>query len=700
MLVAATVVLQAVDEKLYAIGGASVPRPLEDLYGRVDSGIIRLTATHQVPSAGAEGEGGDTTGGGPRSDFKDTLLFRELRTDANGRVTTTVRMSDDLTSWHVTASAVTKDLEAGVGELLVPVGLPFFVELTVTDTYLVSDRPAIRVRGFGDALQAGDPVEFSLTSPSLGLAPTEVKGTAFAPVSIELPPLSLGIQSITVSATATTRKDSAGKPLTDGLTRTFEVVASRLTAAQTAYGVVAEGLPLVPDGAERSTWTFTDAGRGRLVPVLTGLAEPAGIRLDRSIAQSIARETLVAAFGRDPATLPPADFNPSRYPIGTVGDNNGVTVEAGVGLLPYGGLDPWLAARVALEAPDAFQTGALRDTLVAIGDLPTTKRDLQIAALAGLGALGEPVLGDLQEVSRQTDLSPTESIYLALGFEAVGDDAGALAIERDLLERHGERLGPWVRLRLDSTADGADPTALLAVIAAGLGDPLAAAMADYAQANPATDTVAALELAAYATRSLERAPAAGASFAYTVDGQRSVVRLEPGDAFALPLTSAQAASLSVENLSGRVGAAVEARVPVAPGSLRAHADLTLTRAILKQPIATDRIVTIDLTATFAGSAPDGCYDVVELVPSGLAPLAIIPEQPDERGITWPSSVVGQEVRFCAINDVETGHTARLRYVARVVNEGTFTWEPAIMQLAGAPEMLAITPAGTATIGAR
>jgi hypothetical protein len=225
-------------------------------------------------------------------------------------------------------------------------------------------------------------------------------------------------------------------------------------------------------------------------------------------------------------------------------------------------------------------------------------------------------------------------------------------------------------------------------------------MADYAQSNPAADTVNALELAAYATRALERTPAAAASFAYTVDGKRSVVQLDPGDAFTLPLTAEQAARLSVENLSGRVGVVVEARVPVAPGSLRPHADLTLTRATPKQPIPVDKIVVVDLTATFAGSAPDGCYDVVELVPSGLAPLSIGQGEADERGITWPSSVVGQEVRFCAGNDAETGHSARLRYVARVVNEGTFTWEPAIMQLPGTPELLAITPAGTATIGAR
>jgi hypothetical protein len=93
--------------------------------------------------------------------------------------------------------------------------------------------------------------------------------------------------------------------------------------------------------------------------------------------------------------------------------------------------------------------------------------------------------------------------------------------------------------------------------------------------------------------------------------------------------------------------------------------------------------------------------VVEQVPSGLAPIAgWWGRSDDDADIFWPSSVVGQEVRFCAPNDVETGRTTRLRYLARVVNEGTFAWEPAVMQLAGAPELLAITPAGTALIGAR
>ena len=118
--IAADVVLQAVDEKLYAMGAAFTPDPLNELYRRVDSGIVRITSTHQLPTAsGGEGEGGAGGGDGPRTDFRDMLAFVRLRTNADGLATTTIKASDDLTAWHVAASALTSDLRAGVGELLI-----------------------------------------------------------------------------------------------------------------------------------------------------------------------------------------------------------------------------------------------------------------------------------------------------------------------------------------------------------------------------------------------------------------------------------------------------------------------------------------------------------------------------------------------------------------------------------------------------
>ncbi len=697
--VPANVVLQGVDEKLYAIGGASVPTPLEDLYARVDSGIVRLTATHQVPtSAGIEGEGGDTTGGGARSDFRDTLFFIELQTDAAGHATTTARLSDDLTSWHVTGAAVTASLEAGVGELLVPVGLPFFVEATVADGYLVSDHPAIQLRAFGDALVAGDPVEFTVASAGLGLPATRVTGTAFTPTRFTLPALVAGNVSIDVAATAPTRLDAAGKPLADRLLRTFEVVATRLTGARSAYGTLADP-PSLPGAAGIVTYTFSDAGRGRYLPLLLDLAQPSGARLDRALAQSIARRLLIEDFGRDPATIPPLAVDLSAYPGGS--DEYGSPNEtAGLPLLPYGGMDPWLAVRAAIVAPDAWDQQQTRETLRRILDLPSTARDLAIATFASLAAVGDPVLPDLVELNGLTDLTPVERLYLALGFEAVGDDTTALAIERDLLATYGERLGTWTRLRVgDSLAEIVEATSLAALLAAGVGDPTANGLADYVRANPSKETTHALDLAGYAGRMLARTPASRASFAYTVDGVRHVVNLEPGDASVVRLTSAQAATLRLARISGQVGVVVEARVPVAASALEPSADLTLKRTGPTGTIPAGGIVVVNLTATFTAAAPEnGCYEVVETVPSGLAPLDVTRLEDATPSVTYPSSVVGQEVRFCAGNDARSGHTASLRYLARVVNEGTFTWEPAVMQLAGAPEALAFTPPVSVVVG--
>ena len=45
---------------------------------------------------------------------------------------------------------------------------------------------------------------------------------------------------------------------------------------------------------------------------------------------------------------------------------------------------------------------------------------------------------------------------------------------RQLRERHGQELGPWVRLSVgESMVDTLDAASLLALVAAGIGDPLA-----------------------------------------------------------------------------------------------------------------------------------------------------------------------------------------------------------------------------------
>ena len=699
----ATVTVRAVDEKLFAMGAAQVADPLGALYDRVESGIVRLTATHQLPIGGSEGEGGSTTGGGgggaeARDDFRDTLFFRQLETDANGRASVTFRLSDDLTAWHVSASAMTASLSAGEGQLLLPVGLPFFVDATIADGYLASDRPVIRLRAYGSALRAGDAVAFTVAAPSLGLASTRVDGTAFQDVSVPLPPLSVGRHEITISAGAAA---PGGAALADRLVRTVTVVRSRMAQTRTAYAPVTTDLS-APGGPEISTYTFSDAGRGRFVAPLTELATSGGPRIDQAVSAAISRDLLVADFGFDPALLPSDAFDPATYRFQELTNDAGDVIATGLPLLPYGGPDARLTARVALVAADRFDRSALRNALVTTRDLPSTTRDLRITALAGLAALGEPVLSDLRSIANATGLSVGERIDLALGFVAAGDDAAARAIERDLLQANGQQLGSWARLRVGTTLDQiVGATAGLALVAAGIGDPIALSLAAYVDANPASDELHSLYQVGVIERLLARTPAAAASFAWTVDSRRNVVALEPGQAFTVALTAAQRASLRLEPLTGQVGVAASWSEPVDLATLTADPALGITRTVTPAGIiGSDALVVVELTPTFGAQAVLGGYEVMDLVPSGLAPVARTDGWVGDDGTIGPYRIMGQEVDFSVENNLHATHAAKMRYLARIVTPGDYAWEPVSIRLVAAPEDAAFTAPTRVTIADR
>ena len=699
----ASVILRAVDEKLFAMGAAQIADPLNNIYQGVGSGVIHMAATHQLPLGGGQGRG-DTTGGGggggveARDDFRDTLAFRQVKTDGNGRATVTFGLSDDLTAWHVSASAFTSSLQAGEGQLVLPVGLPFFVDATIADEYLVSDRPIIRLRAYGSALRAGDAVAFTVAAPSLGLAPTRVDGTAFRDVSVPLPPLSIGKHEITIEARTT---PASGAALTDKLNRFVTVVASRTTRTRTAFAMVTPSLT-IPGGPGVTTYTFSDAGRGRFVAPLVGLATSGGPRIDQAAAAAIARDLLISDFGFDPALLPPDAFDPATYPVGQQQSDSYEIIATGLPLLPYGGPDARLTARVALVAADRFDTGALRDALATTRDMPSATRDLRIAVLAGLAALGKPVLSDLRDIATATDLSVGERIDLALGFVAAGDDAAALAIERELLREDGQQLGAWTRLRAGpSLAETVAATAGLALVAAGIGDPIAASLQAYVDANPASDELHVLDEIGVIERTLARTPAAAARFAWTVNGRRSVVDLEPGGAFTVALTAGQRATLRIEPLSGQVGLTASWSEPVDVSALTSDPALGLTRTVTPAgTIGPESLVVVELTPTFTAQALPGGYEVVDLVPSGLAPVARTDGWVGDDGSVGPYRIVGQEVDFSVSYDPTKPGTTTLRYLARIVTPGDYAWEPASIRLAAAPEDAAFTAPTRVTIADR
>jgi hypothetical protein len=675
--VPATVTLRTVDEKLFAIGAAAQVDPLADLYVPVDSGLLSSYTSHQLPTPMSGDCGGDTGGGGDgRSDFRDALAFRQIVTDAQGRGSLSIRLSDDLTSWRVSAAAVSQHLGAGESTLLLPVGLPFFVEPTIAAEYLLRDDPAVRVRAFGTELHEGAPVSFTVESKSLGLAALTIQGTAFKAVDVALPPLTLGEHSITITA----RTGSGSDALSDRVTRRFVVVPSRLRRTDGGFAVLSADYRSPVGAVGLTTYVFSDAGRARFVPMLESLAGSAGARVDQALAADLAREMLIEEFQRDPSKLPPSSFDGSRYQ----------TNDGQVALLPYSGGDLGLTARVALVAPDRFDGARLRQALNSVRDDAQATRERKLLALAGLASLGDPVLPAIRDAAADPDLTVRERLYLALAAASAGDDATARTIERELLGSAGERLGPWLRLRVgDDLDDTIEATSLLALVAAGVGDPLAISLQAYVDANPPSESLTSLEQVTFARALLARLPAAPARFAYTVEGRRAVVDLEAAGSFNLTLTPTQALTLRLEPLGGEVAVATSWQVPATTAEMTRDPAVTIERTITPAgEIGDDQTVAVTLSVRLGAQSLRGCYSVTDLVPSGLVPVARLETWPNEEeeatDIVPPYLIQGQRVEFCAYRDSRRP-TVRLRYIAHVVSTGVFVWEPSIIQASEAAQ---------------
>lgn len=680
--VAADVVVRAVDEKLYAIGGAADPYTIGTLMSAVAPGFLQSYTSQFVPGRSYLGDGYGDEGGEGRGDFRDTATFQLVRTDSDGRATASFTMPDNLTGWHVSTTAVDSRLDAGDASIILPVGLPFFVEATLAPEYLVGERPVLTLRAFGDSLPAGAPVRFSVSGPSLGLAGVTLDGTAFTTVRVPLPVLTAGDHRITIAGN---RLLGAGS---DKLTRTIHVISSRVSALVGSFEALTPGYQ-PPTSAGFASYVVTDAGRGALLSVLRGLASSDSARFERAAAAAIARDLLVSEFDVDPSLLPPVDFDRSRYQRGE-----------GVAILPYASPSVDLAVRAAILSPSLVDGNQLRATfrnaLNPDPDAPSIGTDADpVEILAGQAAVGEDVLADLQRL-RSSSLDLLQQAWLALAFLASGDEVTTRELEREILRAHGQAFGPVVRV--DDGPRTHATTALLLVVAAGLGDPLAASMSRYLEAYATPDEQFALEQLGYVRSMLDRMPRVSGRFAWTVDGERHDVTLQPGGAFSIVLTPAQQAGFVLDPVEGDLTVTSLSHGPLSAAAFDSPSPVHLTRVVSPSMDApADQIVSVTIQVTFDADAPSGCFRVTDTAPSGLVPLSEMAFWPDTIAdplvTTRPYDVTGQRVSWC----VDKTTRMPLVYAARVVSPGTYTWEPAVVQLETAPATGAMTGSLTYTI---
>jgi uncharacterized protein YfaS (alpha-2-macroglobulin family) len=257
-----------------------------------------------------------------------------------------------------------------------------------------------------------------------------------------------------------------------------------------------------------------------------------------------------------------------------------------------------------------------------------------------------------------------------------------------------------VRIDPGTAGEAGVETARLAIVAASLGDPVAADMDAWIAAHPPETTTVALERALAAQGWAKRVAGAPATAALTVDGTRRELSITPGEPPSVVLTAAQAATARLEPVSGSVLAATSWVGPLDASSLTPAKGQVLERTIVPAGDigATDTVV-VSFAVTLGPDAGDQCWRVTDLVPSGLAPISVQGWWGDEEN-PWPGTspdfVDGQRVGFCVTRDPKQA-VQTLRYVARVVTPGTYLWEPAVLQSELVPDRGLVLETETVTI---
>ncbi|MFA6391350.1 MAG: alpha-2-macroglobulin family protein [Patescibacteria group bacterium] len=600
--------------------------------------------------------------GDARKNFQDAILFTEVETNNQGRATVKFTLPDDITSWRVTAQAISDNLQVGLTTEQIPVSLPFFVETNLAKEYLVGDRPTIELLAYGDGLSNGDVVEFKLKNEALGLDET-VDGTAFNPTEINLPIMPEGDYEIVVSGKI--------NELEDAIVKKTSVVESHWQHEKVSFSTLSENISIPGNTNGQTTLQFMDKNRGYFYRDLMGLYYSWGERVDQSYAKYMAASLMNSYFG-DQQALP--EFDGGLYQRS----------DGGIGILPYSSSEILLSANLAGLAPDEFD----RSNLTNYFNLKLADNgaglDEVVWSLYGLANLGEPVLNSIIDVLKNQSVNNQQSLYLALGLERLGAGEYARTVYKKIISETAEEFDAYLRIKIGEDEDDyLQYTMLAALLASRIGEEGEEQLFSYVRDNWPEDILINIEKLMYLQSAIPKLPNEPVSFNYTVGDRSEDVALQKAERYAVSVSNEELADLSFTRISGTVGVISYYQELANPETITVDPQIAINRtySVIGRTDANrfseGDIVKITLNGTINPNAIDDAYQVTDYVPAGLA-IVSRPYQSMFNGdfdSSWPYKIDGQKISFLLWKT----WNKPIVYYARVRNKGVFRAEPAMIQ---------------------
>ncbi|NLO97076.1 MAG: alpha-2-macroglobulin [Peptococcaceae bacterium] len=662
--------LSLVDEALFSLRDQNV-NFLNSLYGDYYYIYQRTWKSHYhlFDRGGAE-KGGE--GAGERQDFRDTVLFTTVRTDQQGLAKVEFKLPDNLTSWRVTYHAFTSNLQAESGSVQIPVKLPFFVEMIHNSNYLAGDCPVVILRSFGENLTKGQDVSYylSLIDPN-GLEKESIlSGKAFQSVDWKLPSLQEGKYTLKVTAQCGTFQDR--------LTKEFTVASAFQERTVTSQELLTEDFKIKGSPNQPTELIFSDYEKSQYLRGLYQLAWNSGSRLEQILAAQEAGKLLNQYFPEEGWYLSREDDEDSLLRF--------QQPDGGLSILPYAESELALSAMVAVSSPEVFDSNALAGYFYRILEGSALegnviKEDDKSWALLGLAALKKPVLLQINQYLQQENLEPAVKINLALALLEIGDGAYAEKVYRELMQGYAEDLGVVTRIKVDGDQDEIlKATTQMAMLAARLDQPEKHELYQYLLENPGHDMLNTMEQVQILKYNLKYMNDTPVSFTYELNGSRVTKALQGREFFKLTLLPEDLSHIRFQSIEGKVGILTKYAEPLNSGEKGIAGDLEIKRSYMvdgKLTNSFDRtnLVKVVITYDIRDTAPNGIYEVVDILPAGLSYIPRPYDYKEKPDLYWnyPSEVKGQKLSFL----VDKGRN-QITYLARVNSPGEFSCEAPLL----------------------
>lgn len=655
--VKSTVNISVVDEAFFHLENQNVDL-LRTLYTYVGSGIYFEGKSHnpernQVyydkappPINAAIPDNAGASEPDVREDFKDTAKFITIQTDEKGRGQATFKLPDNITSWRVTLSAISEDLHAGSDKSNIIVTLPFFINYSFNTTYLEGDKPTLGVNAYGNGLDENDEIIFEVVSSDESKPKLTVKGKAFERINIPLWTLKEGQQDITIKA-------YTYKGYSDAVKHSFNVVKSYYQIEKALYYDAKPNMTITGGKSGFTNLVFQDKSSGMYLSDLLSLRYNHGNRIDQIVSNYTA-SALISEYFKD-------IYTDSKIPKPSLADYQ--NSDGGLSLLSYSESDLELTAKLTSLVKSMINTKLLKDYFY--NNLESTSASDKAKALYGLSVLKEPVLLELEEISKIDNLSVKDLIYLALAYCELGDVSTAELIYTNRIYPNIEEFEPYYRVNVERDKDDIlEVTSLCAFLAAKIKAPESEGLYEYCLKNYTTDILIGIEKLMYISNALENQELKEGKITYSLAGENKTVTVTNGTSHCISLLPSQLEDFRVVDVEGIVSVVSIFKEDVLEVN-KSDEEISVRRTYLFSngaPLSSNTlkqgdIIKVRLEWNISNTAFDGIYMITDYLPSGLKPY----------NSYWNTE--GQMIRFYAYSRSSVRY---IEYYARVISPGTYT----------------------------